>query len=344
MKLINLLAMLSLSLAACAPEKQVEYADDNSGVVKENTSATRRTFSYNGVLSNQAAALSVADASAFTMTLSGCASTQTATVTNSDVYLEVYEFDRNCIVKLTQFTLNAKIYTPKSGSDFNTWAVGDTAVFEVASASPADELNVEVVTTIANPVAAGGTIHYQFSETTLGADKLIDEAIVRESAVLTVNGQAAPNFRINRVQLVDITADGNGEFRFQMECVGANIIGTGASAQCYDVLINDLRLVLVKDTYSGVLTQQNLLDIYTAESGGKLVDTATDVIAPGGGSPAITRGGFITAAANTPGVMVMSGAKPIDANLNMLLILKAGPSYLYFNVDVERISQTGNGP
>ncbi|RYZ50519.1 MAG: hypothetical protein EOP07_22830, partial [Proteobacteria bacterium] len=132
MKLINILAMLSLGLAACAPEKQVEYADDNSGVVKENTSATRRTFSYNGVLSNQAAGLSDADASAFTMTLSSCASTQTATVTNSNVYLEVYEFDRNCIVKLTQFTLNAKIYTPKSGSDFNTWAVGDTAVFEVA--------------------------------------------------------------------------------------------------------------------------------------------------------------------------------------------------------------------
>ncbi len=338
---ILLLGGLGLS---CSQEKQIAYVDNGTPVNQTPKPEGRRTFNYQTMLTEKTAALSLANATAYTMTLSGCASSQTATVTETNVYLELYEFDRNCVVKLTQFTLNSKVYTPKSGSTFTTWATGDTAVFEVVGASPADELNVEVLQTITNPVTAGGTIHYQFSELTLGTDVTINESIVRESQVMTVDGQAAPDFTVNQVQLVGITATGNGEFRFQLECRGTDVVGVGASMRCYDVLLSDIRLVLVEDTYSGVLTLSDLTSIYAAHSGGISIDTSTEIFSAGAGSPVLTHGGFITANTGDADVMVMSGSKPIHLHPNMLLILKAGPSYLYFNVDVEVINQDGSAP
>lgn len=339
------LVTTSLLLLGCSQEKQVDYKDEGTPVSAQPAPVTRRTFSYETRLNqNTATGLSLADATAYTMTLSECASTHAATVTETNIYLELYEFDRNCVVKLTQFTLNNKVYTPKAGNLFTNWAVGDKAVFEVASANPVDELNVEVITTISNPVTVGGTVHYQFSETTKGSDTTIGEGVVRESQVLTVNGQAAPDLLIRQIKLVDITADGNGEFQFQFECNGADVNGVGASMACHDVLLNDIYMVLVEDTYGGTLTQQNLTDIYTAASGGKQVDTASEIFAPGAGSPALPHGGFVSADHGDPDVLVLAGAKPIVQHPNMLLILKAGPSYLYFNLDVTLITQDNSSP
>ncbi|RYH14042.1 hypothetical protein EON65_34285 [archaeon] len=179
-------------------------------------------------------------------------------------------------MKLTQFTLNSKVYTPKAGSLFTTWAVGNKAVF--TSPTPGDELNVEVITTVASPVVANGTVQYQFSEITQGADNTIGEAVVRQSAILTVNGQAAPNFTINQIKLVGITAAGNAEFQFQLHCANS-VVGTGNAMQCDDVLMRDIYMVLVEDTYGGVLTQANMDTIYGAAPGGGVqIDTATEVI------------------------------------------------------------------
>ena len=100
---------------------------------------------------------------------------------------------------------------------FDTWQVGDVATFEVNGATPVDELRVEVLQTLSNPVASTDTIRYQFSELADGGDQSVGEPVVRESASLTVDGQAAPDFAITQVELVGITANGNGEFRIQME-------------------------------------------------------------------------------------------------------------------------------
>ncbi len=341
----SLLLMVSVLAftPSCNQEAQVAYKDEGTPIAAQPTAPARRTFSYDASLQSDVTALSLANASAFTMTLSDCASTQTATVTEADIYLELYEFDRNCVVKLTQFTLNLKVYTPKAGNLFTTWAAGDTAVFEVFGASPVDELNVKVLTTVGNPVVAGGSIDYRFSEITLGGDVTIGESVVRESQTIAVIGQAAPEFNVRQIKLVDITATGNGEFQFQLECK-RNVVGTGATAECYDVIINDLRLLLIEDTFSGTMTRQNLDDAFTNGGGGVQINTATNVIAPGGGTPALPKGGFLTAAHGETGVLVMAGTKPIVQKPNMLLLLKADQSYLYFNVDVTLIVQNASPP
>ncbi len=352
---IHLRSLLCIALlSACGQESSNQFADDPNASDTETPSTPapkRRSFGYKVELSQSVIkstslhSLSLAaDATAFTISLSDCASTHTATVTEAVAYLEVYEFDRNCIVKLTEFTLNGLVYTPKSGADFTSWQTNDTATFEVSGATPANELKLEVLSTISNPVVAAGSIHFQFSEITVGATETLAEAVVRESASLSVNGQASPNFEIKQVSLVGITAIGNGEFRIQLGCKGQAVTGTGVNILCYDVLLSSISMVLAEDTYGSVLTQTNLDDIFTAASGGKQIDMTTEAFIAGGGTPAITNGGFITANTGDADVMVMAGTKPIVTKPNMIFILKSGPSYTYFNIDVTTITQNGNGP
>jgi hypothetical protein len=352
-KLLALMGSSLLFAAACSQEEPVEYVNGGtspSSVQKEKTgsSPVRKSFRYGAKVGAEPIGatlrglnLADADATAFSISLTGCASGHTAVVTELLAYLEVYEFDRDCLAKLTTFTLNGKVYTPKAGSLFDTWQAGDQAVFEVAGADPADELNVEVIETIANPVVAAGTVHYQFSEIDSDdAPTTIGESVVRESAALAVDGHAAPNFTIKQVELVGITADGNGEFRIQLECNGQAVTGVGNDILCYDVRLDSIRMVLVEDTYGGVLVLNDLETIYTAAGGGKAIDMVAEAFGAGEGTPVLANGGFITAAHGDADVMVISGAVPMHTHPNMIFILKSGPSYYYYNVDVTTIVQS----
>jgi hypothetical protein len=341
-------AVLALALAsACGAEEPVQYTDDDTESSTGSTPLKRRTFAFPAKVTSNAAGLKLAaDATAFSITLDGCASTHYATVTETTTYLEVYEFDRNCLAMLTTFTLNGKIYTPKPGAGFTNWQVGDTATFEVNAASPADELTVSVISTIANPVVAGGEIHYQFSEVAQGDDVTLGEAVVRESATLSVNGQAAPNFSIKQVQLVDITETGNGEFRFQLEC-NNEVTGSGNGILCDDVPLNSIYMTLAEDpgTYGPTGPDlSDLEDIFTAASGGKQIDMSTDAFEAGQGNPPLANGGFITADTGDEDVMVLDGTMPIVTKPNMIFVLKSGPSYTWFYVRVTTITQSNDGP
>ncbi|SMF18400.1 hypothetical protein [Pseudobacteriovorax antillogorgiicola] len=285
----------------------------------------------------------LADATTFSISLDSCATGLTATVDETSNYLEVYEFDRDCLAKLTQFTLNSKTYTPKAGSVFDTWQAGDIATFEVNAASPADELTVEVIETLGSPISSTDAIHYEFSEITDGGDQTIGEPTVRESAELSVDGQAAPDFTVNQIELVGITANGNGEFRFQLECNQA-VTGTGNDITCFDVRLDSIYLAMGTDTYGGSPSVSDLETMFTAFGGGSQVDMSTEAFVAGGGSPVLTNGGFITADTGDADVMVLPGSAPMHSNANMIFALKSGPSYLYFNVDVTTIVQSGDGP
>jgi hypothetical protein len=337
--------LIASLLASCGEEQPVQYTDeDTESETATNTTLKRRTFSHPVKVTDVTAGLQLAaNATAFSIDLTGCASTHAATVTETKAYLEVYEFDRNCLAKLTTFTLNSKTYTPKAGALFDTWQTGDVATFEVASASPADELTVTVVSTIANPVTAAGEIHYQFSEVTQGATETLGEAVVRESASLVVDGQASPNFAITQVELVNITAAGNGEFQIQLEC-NNTVTGTGADIVCDDVRLDSIAMVLAVDSYALDPTLTDLEAIFTAASGGKAIDMATEAFVAGGGTPALPKGGFITADTGDADVMVLAGTAPIVTNPNMIFVLKAGPSYTWFYINVTTITQSDNGP
>ncbi|HET9235741.1 MAG TPA: hypothetical protein VFO10_00740 [Oligoflexus sp.] len=342
-KKIYIAALVTTLLAACSDEQPVQYTDEETASETPGTTTLkRRTFLHTFRLDDAASGLELAaNATTFSIDLTGCASTHTATVTQTKAYLEVYEFDRNCLAKLTTFSLNGKTYTPKAGAAFDTWLAGDVATFEVASANPADELTVTVISTIANPVVAAGEIHYQFSQVTQGATETLGEAVVRESASLVVDGQAAPNFSINQVQLVDITASGNGKFRFQLKC-NNTVTGTGSDILCDDVRLDSIAMVLAEDTYALDPTETDLQAMFTAASGGKQIDMVSEAFTAGQGTPALANGGFITAGASDADVMVMAGTKPIVTYPNMIFVLKSGPSYTWFYINVTTITQSND--
>jgi hypothetical protein len=325
-----------LTAFACNQEQKVEYADEAGDTSSEKPKApARRSFGFEVTVDNQS--LNLATATEYEIQLTSCASTQAVTIDESKAYLELYEFDRNCLAKLNRFKLIDKIYTPKAGSLFDTWIAGDVATFEVVGATPPDELRVEVLETIANPVVANGSIHYQFSEIVKGTDQNVAEAAVRESASITVSGQDAPQFTVKNIYFVGVTATGNGEFRFQLEC-DADLTGAAGNRKCVDVRLDSIEMVLVKDTYGGTLDQTDLDAIWVAESP-KQIDMATEAFSPNTGAPVLPHGGFITANTADADVMVMSGNKPVASNRAMVFILKSGPSYTYYTIDVAAITQ-----
>ena len=280
-RIIPFFGFLALS---CGEERVIEFAqndNDLSEQIDPRESIDGTFIEIPIIFQDQNEGLSLASATAYSLSLDTCATGHTATVDETAGYLEGYEFDRNCLAKLTQFTLNSKVYTPKTGSTFTTWATGDTAVFEVNGASPADELDVEVLATLSNPVTNADVITYQFSELTEGSDETIGEPTVRESSAITVDGQAAPDFAINQVELVGITADGNGEFRFQFEC-NQTVTGTGSDITCFDVRLDSIYMAIGLDTYSGTPNATELDALFTAYGGGSQIDMGSEAFVAGG--------------------------------------------------------------
>ena len=345
-KITYLLFYYSLLQISCGAEQPVRYiGNDTDFSEQENprVPVDATIIQIPLTFGSSTSAFSLADATTFSIQMDSCASgIGTVTVDETSNYLEVYEFDRDCLAKLTTFELNGKTYTPKALSEFDTWQAGDLAVFEVNGANPVDELNLEVIATLSSPITNTDIVHYKFSEITDGGDETIGEPTVRESAALTVDGQAAPDFSINQVELVGITAGGVGEFRFQLECNQA-VTGTGNDITCFDVRLDEIKLAIGVDTYGGTPSVSDLETLYTAY-GDVLINMGTEAFVAGGGTPVLGNGGFITADTADADVIYMKTASPIHTNPNMIFVLKADPSYLYFNVDVTTITQSGDGP
>lgn len=277
---------------------------------------------------NLAGGLLLSSATSYTITLSGCSSGYTSTATNASTSLKVYKYDRGCLAKLTTFALNGKTYTVKTA--FTTWQANDTATFEVAGASPADELTLKVVTTVNNTqITAIEAVEYSYYTILLGSTSTILAATVGLDDTLAVNGQGYPSFTINSISYVGMTAGGAGQFIFKMEC-SSNITGAGveATTACLDGLWTDMRYKLIEDTYGSVLTLAQASALFPA--GESSITWATDTIAVGAGGT--TRGGFNTSTLDGPAAM---HTKP-----NMILVLQVRDlSYKYFNVDVTVLTQ-----
>ena len=265
----------------------------------------------------------MSDATAFGITVSGCATGFTGTASEATLAgLSVYKFDRNCIAKLTQFSFNGSSYIPLT--DFATWQPGDTATFK-STTNASDLLSVAVASQLNNPIAGSEDVSYTYSQVSAGADKNIASSVVGAAHILKVSGQGAPAFQVKSVSFSGVTALGAGQFSFVMECLVA-VTGSGVTESCKDAVLPDISYKLVKDTYSGAPTLANLNDMFV--SGSSTIAIPSEVLALGSGSAA--NGGFSSKVLDGPGAM--------HNNPQMLLALKVGVSYQYFNVDVTTLS------
>lgn len=271
-----------------------------------------------------------ADATAFSISLEGCASGYTSTATEVSTGLQVYKFDQNCLAKLTTFTVGGIVYVPTAATPFSTWLAGDTATFEDQS-DPTNLINVTVVSQLDNPISGTEPVTYAYSQVSQGADENIADSVVGDSHVLSVGGLEAPSFTIAGVTFNGITATGGGQFVFTLECT-ANITGAAATTACLESNFTDLKYKLVADTYGSTLTYADAQSIFA--SGPISIDTATDVVAIGAGGT--VNGGFVTKS----DASILTGPDQMHLNPNMILVVEvAGTSYTYYNIDVTTLTQ-----
>ncbi len=276
-------------------------------------------------------------ATAYSVTLAGCLSGYSATVNQTNLDgIEVYKDDRTCLAKLTSLTTGGVTYTSTNpgATDFTTWAANNTAIF--ASAGGAT-IGVKVISQLSSPIAGTEAVTYNFTELLDGtSDYTFSEAQVSDPHLITVESQEAPHFTVKTATFTGMDdTTGVPEFTFKMECVDdptavtpTSVAMTGGSnTVCGTVDLADIEYKLVQDTYSSVLTISQADAIFTSGPG-TTIAIGGDQYADSG-----TNEGFMITNFDGPGVL------GTVANANMILILKAGISYTYFNIDVTTITQ-----
>jgi hypothetical protein len=211
-------------------------------------------------------------------------------------------------------------YVPTVADPFETWETGDVATFENTTG---DKLRVVVAAQLASPVTSADEITYTFSMIDKGDDDTVPET--SEGHVITVEGQDAPAFEIQKVTFEGLNDSGAGEFVFTMNCL-ETVTGSIATNDlaCKQLDLSAIDYKLVKDTYSDTMTlEQASAEFPTGESS---VEVA-EYLEPGAEAP---NGGFKT--------KVLVGPDQMHNNPNMIVIFEAADtSYLYFNVDVETL-------
>jgi len=306
---------LSMGLAACGPKLQSVAEQDGSG---DPDASRRETISVGVNLAEKGFAL--ANASSYAMTLDGCASGLSASITQANPSVDVYKFDRDCLVKLTSFTYGGITYVPTAGDPFTTWIAGDIAIFQ-DSGNAANQLTVVVGTQLSNPISGTEAVSYTFTQLIQGAAETIAKSVVGNAHALSVSGTDAANVDITGVTMTGMTTAGAGQFTFKVDCLVA-LSGTGPNYSCGANDMTTLNYRLVADTFDGTLTYAQAQTLFS------------------GASSTVAAGDQFT---GTPGGFnaFVTGPDQMHNNPNMLFVIQSGGasgSYKYFNVDVSKLT------
>lgn len=319
------IAILITALAALSCGRSKSKGVDGGGPSQD---ASSRFVSYPLKMSEIHFGLRAA--SEFSMTVEGCSSGYTSTVTQASASILVYKFDQNCLAKLNSVTVDGVTYQPSTDDGFETWQAGDIARFDDTAGS-GRSLKFQVINQLDNPIPGSAPTHgvdYAYSSIEQGADQDCTGDCISNSSTVSVNGMDAPAFDVNAFTYVDMAADGAGKFQFKLECQ-SDLVGSGGDASCKSAPLSGLRYKLVKDTFGGVLTATQAAEILQDNpdvvDASEVIDASVDA--------AMVKGGFIT--------KVLQGPALIHLNPEMIFVLETGgTSFKYWNVDVTPIVQT----
>ncbi len=337
LKLALRLAIISnlLLLTWCGNDK--ESLDGKKTVGEDAATNDRRrsrfTFIPTGLVNPNKDLNLVANATTYKIHMDECASGFSSDADELSTNLQVYKFDQGCLGKLEEFSINSITYssTAAGATNFSSFAVGQTAIFANA-ADQTDLIGVKVVTQISATVVDGDTVSYLFYDIEAGAtNDDLDQSVVGVGHTMSVSGQAAPSFTINEVRFVNMTVAGEGEFEFSMEC---SVALTNANTTCKDIILTDIDYKLVEDTYSDVVSLTDADTIFGTAGTSVAAGERVTVGGTDNDGNTLANGGFYTNE-TTP----LTGPATIHSKPEMILILRAGSSYQYFNVDVTPLVQ-----
>jgi len=238
-KAVSLLGAFSIVVACGKSMQKVDKSGD--AVSKADTANEQKLVPVDVTISEaqpQGAsfALATISASAWAMKLEGCASGFTnnnAPFTEASPSVQLYQNDLNCLMKLTDFTVNGIHYVdPNPLGSFATYAAGDSAQFEDET-DATNKITITVVSQLGSPLSnVGEAVAYSFTKITKGVTATVSD--VSDAHAVSVSGVPSPNFSIKSALLRDhdaITAQGAGVFEIALECAEA-ITGTTPAAAC----------------------------------------------------------------------------------------------------------------
>jgi len=263
----------------------------------------------------------------FVVNIANCSSGYTATVTSTTATpvstVSLYNYDTNCTAQLVSYGFKGVTWTKQGGGNLSS----GSAIFTDGSGN---QMNVTVFQTLASPLVDGGTASFLIQEIVMDSNFVVTNYSFSET--LEVQGEEAPNLKVNNVALTAI-ASGTGipTFKLDMQCnvpvSGAgNSICQSPSADNQDM--TNMWVAIVYDdptTYAGTLTYSQAQSIIT--SNGVRV-TSGQIGAIG------ANGGF-----SVPGIVYNVG--PLYTKRDLFIVIQyADPaiagakSYRYFTANI----------
>ena len=326
---VQVLFVFFVGLSSCGSKKDSSDSDSaseesSSVVVTSGLGSASGTTPIRAMVipsgsSTDTAAFSLTTADTWTIQMTECLSGYSATVTNMNLDgLEVYKGDRNCLAKLTEFTVNGRTYFPTVADAFTTWQVGDVARFDEAGEPGVAPLNVAVMRTLGSPVTGLDTISYAFTEVLSGQSVSILWSTYGANGRFVSGVPALSSFTVKKTELLGFTGAEAGQFKFLLECTST--IGITNVCQSFDFTTADYKLI--QDTYSSAPTSINLAAIFG--TAGTSITLPGDRVAPG--DQGTVNGGFQT--------VTLTGPIPLATAPNMLLVIRSGSNYQFINIDV----------
>jgi hypothetical protein len=320
-------AVVLLTLVGCELERREHALAPAARLQEMNASPVDE-------VGRQAVDFALAGASAFTVSVEGCASGYSATLTEQTPAANLYTGDHGCLGKLLDVTISALRYQPLGGSSFQTWRAGEQAVY--VNSDTGQTINVAVQQQLSNPVAPTDTIAFRTSQSLADttARQILD---VRFGASAQAHGpgDTPPGFVIRGASIVGIDPSIDAAYySFILECAGAMDVPSKdeRKSSCDGIKLQSIDYALVEDTFGDRPCESgNLAPCHEIFRRARTsLAPATDIILPG--TREAPNGGFTTKTA-------LSEALKTPANLpshpHMLLVIRApGPTYQYFNLDI----------
>ena len=256
-------------------------------------------------------------ATTYSMTINGCQTGYTATATEqSGGVLSLILNDKDCLAKLTQFSIGADEYIPDpdapADKKFDTFIAGDTAIF--VNSDTGNKLQLRVVHQISATVDhTNDTVEYTYSDIKVAADTT-EVSEYSDGIAITVASQDAPEYTIAEANFEGLTAGAGGKFSFVLECPA-----TIADGKCSQQDIVGTRYILIE--------HGSACNTITSEAAVSMFEDATP------STPVAVEIGDVLASTVDP---VFKGGFTTKTDANVLV----GPDQMYLHRDLQFLLQS----
>jgi len=285
--------------------------------------------------------LTVSTGTTLNVAVTGCASGYSFATGAITSVVNLYNGDRNCLVKLKSFVFGTTTYsaTATGATDFTTWLAGDTATF-ANTTSATDLITVFARTQVSSILTLSDAVLYNFTDVQGSTTSSTASDAISTPVSLTVNGNAAPDFTYLDSRIMSTNVNGTVVLKLQFQCPNT-VTGTSPTESCDGLAEANMDYIMVENTYSNAaLTVAQVNAIFAAGSPTAVTQDAAG--AAGVGTVSTSPKGGIQTSSTTVGAPLY----PSHQNQLIIIRLRDGGtpnltlSYEYFYINIGSLTQS----